>query len=228
MRKRIVICLECTSYDFLKKCHTPNIDSLNPHPAKSLGGITRAAVPWLLGGFLPHCEVPGCPHNKGLRWSRPFYLTEWKEKSNLFLYVPNGWVLEFLSPFMTPEFRKKILYWHDRHAEQPTGQMIEDFLQIEPKLENGYFAYFHCMETHPPFYPPGPVKEEKPGSPEWWERRKRAVEYVDEAIAPLLKLDVDDLIVTADHNIAYGDWNEDWFSVFLATRIKGMKFPKIE
>jgi len=143
VRKRIVVCLECTSYDFLKKCHTPNIDSLNPHPAKSLGGMTRAAVPWLLGGFLPHCEVPGCPHNKGLRWSSPFYLSEWKRKSNLFLYIPNGWVLEFLTPFMTPEFRKKILYWHERHAEQPTGQMIEDFLQIEPKLDS-YFASFHC------------------------------------------------------------------------------------
>jgi len=223
MRKRIIVCLECTSYEFLKKCNTPNIDSLNPHPAKSLGGMTRAAVPWLLGGFLPHCEIPGCPHNKGLRWSRPFYLTEWKEKSSgVFLYVPNGWVLEFLTPFMTPEFRRKILYWHDRHAEQPTGQMIEDFLQIEPKLKNGYFAYFHCMETHPPFYPPGEqVKEGEPVE-ERMRRRKLAVEYVDRAISPLLKLDVDDLVITSDHNLAHGSWNEDWFSVFLATRIRGM------
>jgi len=223
MRKRIIVCLECTSYEILKKCNTPNIDSLNPHPAKSLGAMTRASVPWLLGGFLPHCEIPGCPHNKGLRWSRPFYLTEWKEKSNVFLYVPNGWVLEFLTPFMTEEFRRKILYWHDRHAEQPTGQMVQDFLQIEPKLKNGYLAYFHCMETHPPYYPPGlPVQQNLPHD-EMMKRRKLAIEYVDRAIAPLLKLDVDDLVITSDHNLAHGDWNEDWFSVFLATRIRDIE-----
>ena len=84
-------------------------------------------------------------------------------------------------------------------------------------------------------YPRSSVHQHKsilPGSsgkiqvPRTWERRRRAVEYVDKAIAPLLKLDVDDLVITADHNLAHGDWSPDWFSVFLATKIDGRVIGK--
>jgi len=222
LRNRIIICLECIDYAYLKECHTPNIDSLNPHPAISYGAITRAAVPAILGGLLPVCTIDGCYHREQIKnWSNPFFLTHYKEKGHLFLYVPNGWVYEYIRHFMTPEFKKKWWFWHNNHHLQPTKLMVEDFLEQLPKLEKPYLAYFHCMETHPPFYPPGPVKELPAGSPEWWERRKKAVEFVDQAIKPLLEIDCDDLIIIADHNIGFGKpLNPNYFNVFIATRVR--------
>lgn len=223
MRNRIIICLECINYDYLKQCHTPNIDSLDPHPAISYGAITRAAVPAILGGLLPYCKLE-CKRWQVIRkWSNPFFLTHYHREGELLLYVPNGWVIEYLRHFMTNEFYQKWKYWHDHHEEQPTGMMVEDFLQRLDSIKRPYLAYFHCMETHPPFYPPGPFKEEKPGSPEWWDRRRRAVEYVDKAIAPLLKVNCDDLVIIADHNIGYGKpLSEKYLEVFMAARIRGV------
>lgn len=222
MRNKIIICLECLDYEYLKQCNTPNIDSLTPHPALSYGATTRASVPAILGGMLPICKIQGCPHvEQAKKMVDALLLTKYYTKGHLFLYVPNGWVYELLKAYMTPEFREKWWFWHNHHHLQPTKLMIEDFLQRLPKLKKPYFAYFHCMETHPPFYPPGEVKYYPAGSAEWWRRRKKAVEYVDKIIKPLLEVDCDDLVVTADHNIRHDVPHPDGLNVFIATRIKG-------
>lgn len=205
-------------YSFLQICNTPNIESLElgPHPAKSLGGMTRAAVPWLLGGFTPHCLVRGCRHNKGLGWGRNWYLTDMKKQAiPIFLYVPNGWVLEFLTAFMTPAFKDKILKWHHNYN---TKAMIEDFINRGELKE--YFAYFHVMETHMPFFPPNesPGDDKTMSKQEMAGKRKRAVEYIDSVIMPLINLDSEELVITSDHNITLGEWSPEWFDVFIATR----------
>lgn len=217
--KRMVICFEMLPYSFLQTCNTPNIDSLElgPHPAKSLGGMTRAAVPWLLGGFTAHCLVKGCRHNKGLGWGRAWYLTDMKAKGiPLFLYVPNGWVLEFLTPFMSSSFKDKLLKWHDKYD---TKAMIEDFLEAQRGLKE-YFAYIHIMETHMPFFPPNepPGDDKTMSKEELWGKRRRTVEYMDSVIKPLIDLDSEELVITSDHNIALGEWSPEWFDVFIATR----------
>jgi len=100
--------------------------------------------------------------------------------------------------------------------------MIEDFLEKVYTLNKPYFAYFHCMETHPPFYPPGWDKKEKPGSPaEWVAKRKAAIEFVDKVIEPLLKIECDDLVITADHNIEHDLPNTKALNVFIAMRVDG-------
>lgn len=214
-RKKIMVAIECCSYDFLQSVHTPNIDSLDPHPAITRGNTTRAAVPALLGGFLPECKVENCYHKKlASEWTYPWFLTEHKEANCLYLYCPNGWVLELITPFMQPELKRKVMEWNSRieHVRE-LEEMIADFLKIEPSL-NRYFTYFHVMETHPPFYPPTDTPKDEEHDDQ---RQREALEYVDEALKPLIELDVDDLIVTADHGL-YGA-----MEVFLATRIKERK-----
>jgi len=212
----IMIVIECLSYEFLMKCDCPNIKSLDPHPAKSYGRTTRAAVGALLGGILPTCLVPGCFHNR-IRLQNPFFLTDMR-KTNLYLYMPNGWFMEFLKAFMPDWLWKKMLYYNVHGFN--SKEMIDDFLSRVPE---DYFAYFHIMETHPPFF--DGTDTELPKREGVMNVRKRAVEYVDKIIKPLIDLDCN-LIVTSDHNLAHGprDW-ETGLDVFLATR---GKFPMSE
>jgi len=207
--RTIMICIECLEHDFLMKCNAPNIKSLDPHPAKSYGRTTRAAVGALLGGFLPTCTIPNCFHNK-IRLESPFFLTDLKRKTNLFLYMPNGWFMEFLKPFM-PNWLWDMMVYFNRNGFD-SRKMIEDFLSRKP---TNYFAYFHIMETHPPFFDgTGPCPKGK----EFVETRKRAVEYVDKIIKPLIDLDCN-LIVTSDHAMGHGMFeHETAWNVFIATR----------
>lgn len=207
--KTIMICIECLEYSFLMECNAPNIKSLDPHPAKSYGRTTRAAVAALLGGILPTCLIPDCPHNK-INITNPFFLTDLSRKTNIFLYMPNGWFMEFLKPFIQPQLWEKLMHYN-RYGFN-SKSMIEDFLQKNP---GNYFAYFHIMETHPPFFSgtaPTPKGEEFTAT------RRRAVEYVDEIIKPLIDLDCN-LIITSDHGIDHGIFNyETALNVFIATR----------
>jgi hypothetical protein len=222
-KRRLVICLECLSYDDLQKYHTPQVDSLDPHPATSAGCTTRASVPALLGGFLPWCEYEGCHHYEmRRRWPWPFFMTTYWEANRLWVYCPNGWVIELLESFLRDELREMII---DRAGiPDRTGEfrlMRDHFLKYEPNLE-GYFAYFHIMETHRPYYPESePYTETFSGKTEllydeeFMARRKRkAVEEVDKLLRPLIDLEVDELVITSDHD-------EDHFNrrVFLATRV---------
>ncbi|GAH26102.1 unnamed protein product, partial [marine sediment metagenome] len=99
---------------------------------------------------------------------------------SLFLYVPNGWVLEFLTPFMSSSFKDKLLKWHDKYD---TKAMIEDFLEAQRGLKE-YFAYIHIMETHMPFFPPNepPGDDKTMSKEELWGKRRRTVEYMDSVI----------------------------------------------
>lgn len=216
-RKRVIVVIEYLSYDYLQKCNTPNIDSLDPHPAWSQGSTTRASVAAILGGFLPICAVKGCYHQKLFnKWTYPYTLTDYREKNALFLYVPNGWVLELLESYIRPDLKPLIQKWLSYHD---TRDMINDFLSRKEKRDGkGYYAYFHVMETHPPYYP------EERGIEDREERRKAAVEYVDRILKPLIDLDCDDLIVTSDHNggsLTSGSLaGEHPIKIFMACRIK--------
>jgi len=210
MKNKLIICMECLSYDFLDKCRTPNIKSLNPHPATAYGTVTRASVPALLGGLLPVCRIESCEHRRiAKEWHDPFLLSKYKRKGHLLLYIPNGWIYELIRPFIDLQFREKLLKWSNHLDELPTKEMIKDFLGMLPELEKPYFAYFQCMETHPPFF-----------SPEGSGDRKRAVEYIDEVIEPLLELDCE-IVVTSDHDFhTYGSMDNEGkhLEVFIATK----------
>jgi len=207
--KVIFYVLECMDYEFLQECNTPTIDSLNPHPAYSYGCTTVASVPALLTGYTPICKIaPSCPHNtipkKYLKRS-PFFINNFKEK---YLYIPNGWVWWLLKPYLS-NLMPKLKKWHERFN---TREMIEDFKR-RPKGEN-YLAYFHVMETHPPFLEG--LKQVKSGSPEWLERRIKALELADRNLKLLLEEDYDLLIVTADHNLWHDITHPKGFEVFIA------------
>lgn len=221
-KKRLVVALECLSFDDLAKYDTPNIDSLDPHPATSMGCTTRAAVPALLGGFLPFCEYPPDKCGKGHRdmargWTYPYFLTEYKKAGRLWLYCPNGWVAEYITPYL----RREIKPWILKHYAIPDREgefrlMIDDFLSRDPDSMDGYFAYFHVMETHPPFYPVDcDIPRNTKNREEKEARRKMAVEQTDANLEYLMDLDVDELVVTADHAADHLNTR-----VFLATRCK--------
>jgi len=205
--------LECMDYNYLKECNTPNIDSLNPHPAISFGATTVASVPALLTGYIPMCKMSeSCPHNallqKYLKRS-PFFINNFKER---FLYIPNGWVWWFLKPHLL-NVMPYLKVWH-KHFN--TRRMIEHFKRL-PKGKS-YLAYFHVMETHPPFLEG--AEQIHPNSEVWWSRRKRAVELADLNLKLLLDEDYDLLVVTADHNVEHDVPSELAYEVFIATKLK--------
>lgn len=208
-RKRIVVCLEAMTYDYLKDCNVPNIKSLGIHPATSFGGTTRASVAAMLGGFMPICQIKGCCRNEALRrWTYVWFLTDYFKANKLYLHIPNGWILELIEPFIRADLKPKIQKWMAYHD---TKDMIDDFLSRN--IKGGYYAFFHVMETHSPYYP------DRRGIEDPKERRKAAVEYVDRILKPLIDLDTDDLVITADH------WSGSFstmkpFEVFLAARIR--------
>jgi len=213
-RKRLMICIEAVSYDYLRSVPTPNIDSLDPHPAISMGCTTRATVPALLGGFLPSCELGNnCPKNHLemlRRWTYPYFLTTYHQSGRLWLYAVNGWVAEYVTPFLNPIIRKLVIEHYaiaDRRGE--FKMMRDHFLSCDPDSLPGYFAYFHVMETHPPYYPYGEV----PDNPK--EKKRIALQQVDRDLKPLLNLDVDELVITSDHEENYLGRR-----VFLATRVR--------
>lgn len=206
--KTILVAIECCSFDYLQKYKTPNIDSmeLGPHPASSFGSTTRAAVSALLGGFLPKCNVEGCKHNQ-VRWTNPFFLTNMKKKTNLYLGIPNGWVLELLIPFMNAELRKNNLYWHNQHENLVSQMILSNFEQMN---YDDYFFYLHVMESHPPFYHPQ-WKGVKPSQinkrkdlPDPDTRRKMSVEWIDQKIiGRILKYDYEQFVIVSDHPLKH-------------------------
>jgi len=75
----------------------------------------------------------------------PFFLTDLKKKGiPTYLFIANGWFMEFIRPF-TPDWLWKMLIKQNREGFD-TKEFIDDFLKREPKLNN-YFTYFHVMES---------------------------------------------------------------------------------
>lgn len=173
---------------------------LGPHPAYSFGATTRAAVAALLGGFLPRCTVKDCEHNK-VSWTNPFFLTNMRKRTNLYLAIPNGWALELLTSFMSENLRRKNLYWHGPHEKMVSPMILDHFEQTD---YDDYFFYLHVQETHPPFSHPDWKGIKQANLPEPSERRKMSLEWVDENIIDrVLKYDYDQLVVCADHPLKH-------------------------
>lgn len=206
--KKILVALECCDSEFLQKVDTPNLDSMESgvHPAYSPGVTTRAAVAAFMGGILPDCIVKDCSYHK-FRWTNPFFMTDLKKKTNLYVGCPNGWALELLVPYMSEELKKKNLYWMESHQYLPSEMILDDF---ESRDYDDYFMYLHVQENHPPYFHPD-WKGVKPGDinkrddiPEPPERRKMAVEWVDrEIIGRILDYDFDQLVVCGDHALEH-------------------------
>jgi len=244
----VLVAVECLEYDFLKECNTPNIDKLNPHPAVSMGGTTRAAVAAILGGILPKCVVheveidrsyiekgigltderrrTACEEHK-FNWTNPFFLTRLKEKTNLLLYICNGWALEYLLPFMPDWLKDLNMRMHDRHSDLPTEHYINDFLSRVKNGMNNYFVYIHVQETHPPFYIPetrGKSVDEVKSYLTPQERRKRAVEWVDSQIGRIIEeVDYDCLVVCGDHALEHDVADPVGFKSFIAADVRNEK-----
>lgn len=198
--RRVFIVVECLDFAFYEKCNTPNMDSLDPHPAWPLGVTTRATAGAVLGGFLPTCLIKDCRRDK-VNWH--FFLSSLQREGIAFLpYINNGWVFDLFFPYISKQMKEKILRWHSRHEHCPTPEMIDDFLRVERNLDN-YIAIFWCIESHPPFYSEewrGKDPQQTGVPPQ--ERRKRSVEFIDRAIKPLLELDCE-LALFGDHPLAH-------------------------
>jgi len=214
--KVVFYVLECLDFQYLQTCRTPNIDYLNPHPALSFGATTSAAIPALLTGYLPTCTVDAnCPHNtipEELLPRDPYFLKK-HFKENVYLYIPNGWVWGLIGSLLKPMMPKLKKWWESFN----TAEMVDDFI----KLHKGgnFFAYFHVMETHPPFLE-GRKKVEF-GSEEWLKRRKKGVELADESLKPLLGLDLDLLVVCSDHNLRHDVSSASALNTFIGTKYRG-------
>jgi len=216
----IFFVLECTEYDFLQKCDTPNIKSMEIHPAWSWGRTTRASVSALLGGFLPECVYKDCYHNKVReKLVNPFFLTDLKREGiPIFLFIANGWALEFLISFMPDWLRKEML--------KQNKEGFNDEWNIKKAVEladrhDSYFIYLHIMSTHPPFF--DGVNTETPKGEGFDNVRKKAVEYADTLLKPLLTLDLDLLVVTSDHHILHDYWHPHGYDVFIGMKGKGVE-----
>ena len=96
-----------------------------------------------------------------------------------------------------------------------TREFINKFLELEPDLDS-YFTYFHVQETHPPFF--GGDDPELPRREGRENVRRRAVEYADKLLSPLLKLDFDLLVVCGDHALGHDHWTPNAFKSFIATK----------
>jgi len=205
--------VECLEYEFLERCDAPNIKSLEPHPAYSFGRNTRAAVAAILGGMIPECVYRDCYHNEvRRRLTNPFFLTDLRRRGvPIFLFIANGWAMELLRHFM-PDWLWEMCLRQNK-SKFDTREFIDRFLELEPDLDS-YFAYFHVQETHPPFF----GGDEELPEEEYEDIRRRAVEYADELLTPLLKLDSDLLVVCGDHHIEHDGWHPKSFETFVATR----------
>jgi len=208
--------LECTEYDFLVKVKPPNIMSIGDvHPAWSWGRTTRASVGALLGGILPECIYKGCWHNKVKeKLVNPFFLTDLKREGiPTYLFIANGWFIEFLKPFMPSWLWKEMIRQNKEGFDDKWN--VEKALELSEKHDN-YFIYLHIMTCHPPFF-----EGNDPDLPklEGFDNvRRRALLYADELLKPLLKLDVDLLLVTSDHHILHDYWHPRAYDVFVAMK----------
>jgi hypothetical protein len=211
--RTIFICIECLDYDFLVECSAPNILSLDPHPALSWGATSRASIACLLAGIIPECKYSNCHHNQiRHKIANPFFLTDLKRRGvPLFLYCANGWGMELIYPFASRDIWKLLVKQNEQGFDD--AELVEDFLSREPEKMDKYFAYFHFMTTHPPFW------DGRVGDPIRWEAnaRKEAVEFIDKLIKPLTKLDCS-LVATSDHHIDHDVHHNRILDVFIATK----------
>lgn len=222
--RRIIIAVECLDYNYIQTIQPENILKLDPHPAVAFGVGSRPSAAALMGGMLPVCQIPQCHHRIVKdKWSNPYFLTCMKEVTEKQFYlVANGWIIEILLPWMTPEQRKLNLYWHDRHEELPGKDITEYFLKNSEGLES-FFAYLHYFESHWPFYSPQGHGDG---------HREDAVKFVDSQIGKILDQYSKDteIILTADHNIpprrvsaAYDVPSPSTMLAYIATNFKETK-----
>ena len=147
----VVFCFECLGWPYLSGSGVlddmPILASMEPHPALSYGRMTRASVPALLGGLLPKClKSPDCWHNEmAKQLPNPFFLTDLKKRGiHTFLGVANGWVLEFLLPFMDGELRREALRQNREGFD--TSRFVGMLLERARGWEE-FFAYIHYQES---------------------------------------------------------------------------------
>jgi len=211
--RTIFICIECLEYDFLMKCNAPNIKSLDVHPAKSWGATSRASIACLLAGILPECEYKNCYHNEiRHKIANPFFLTDLKRKGvPTFLYCSNGWGMELIKPFTPKDIWEMLVRQNEQGFDDE--ELVNDFLSRDPESMDKYFAYFHFMWTHSPFW------NGKKGDPINWDPnvRKETVEAIDKLIKPLLDLDAF-IVVTSDHHIDHHTHHPKILDVFIAMK----------
>ncbi len=218
---RLIICvIECLEYDYLMKCNAPNIKSLNPHPSWSFGRTTRASVPAILGGLIPECIYRDCIHNKiRKRLVNPFFLTDLKRKGiPTFLFIANGWAMEFLLFFM-PSWLRDEMIKQNKHGFNDEWN-VRKACELARKHDK-FFIYLHMMSTHPSFF--NGMDPDLPRREGFDNVRRRAVEYVDKLIKPVIDLDAD-IIITSDHHIQHDYWHPRVYDVFIAT--KGFRWVK--
>lgn len=197
--RRILVCVECLDYNYIMEAQPPNLLRLDAHPAVSFGLGSRPAAAALMGGMLPVCQIPECPHRQIRElWSNPFFLTSIKAQTEKQFYLcPNGWIIELLLPWMDREQREKNFYWHDHLTDWrpgtgeplPSQEILEYFLARRPT--GSYFAYLHFFETHWPHF-----------SPQGFHDRKAAVLFTDGLLGKLLaECQDEEIVIVSDHNI---------------------------
>lgn len=192
--KRILIVIEATSYEYLVEVNPPNLMRLDPHPAVAWGLGSRPSCGALMGGMLPVCLYPQCYHREIKdRWASPFFLSVVRSLTERqFMLCGNGWALELLLPWMTPEDRRFSFWMHDRHDELPEEKMVDNFLSEKGKYDS-YFALLWMFSTHWPFYSPK------------GHDRKEATLFLDRLIGRVIEACEDaEIVVCSDHNLPPG------------------------
>ncbi len=222
--RRLIVALECLDHHAVQHYELENILQLDPHPAVSFGVGSRPAAAALMGGMLPVCQIPECCHRVIKdAWSNPWFLTTMKKMTDQQYYlVANGWIIEILLPWMTPEQRRLNFYWHDRHEKLPANDMTDYFIDQAEACDT-FFGYLHFFESHWPFYSPQGTGEKHRGD---------ALKFLDEKVGILLDVFHKDteIILTTDHNIppqkvsaAYDVPSPSTMLAYIATNFKTTK-----
>lgn len=184
---RLLIVLDSVGYDQYLKAYTPNMDAVGAvHLAWSHGQWTRPSMAAIFTGLLPLCSISDCPHRKlqCFHVIPSLFTVKEREGYNVKVYTGNALIWDLVP--------KRFLKQYDGNNYLPL--VLEDV----DTLGEPFYVIVHLLETHMPY-----TTEEEHGALGAEERQRKAIEYVDRKIKPLLGRG--EVIITSDHGEYFGN-----------------------
>ena len=222
--RELVIVFDSVRYDLFMEANAPNLKSLGKvHRAYSHGSWTRPSMSSLLSGYLPSCPEVKNP------WEPQWIMLKFVEGGRRVFYNSNAW-MHNVHPLDGVE-----RYYPDPYSAQ---SMVGDVLE---EVEGLSLAVFLFMETHIAYsyreedtseifrrvwrYNQG--EEDPLLVSEMWNRQKKAVDYLDNLIKPLLDLEDTRIVFTSDHGELFGEHHRLGHDPTLPFDVKLFEVPLI-
>ncbi|MFB0543792.1 MAG: sulfatase-like hydrolase/transferase [Candidatus Bathyarchaeia archaeon] len=222
--RELVIVFDSVRYDLFMEADAPNLKSLGKvHRAYSHGSWTRPSMSSILSGYLPSCPEVENP------WEPQWIMLKFVGGGRRVFYNSNAWMHK------THPLEGVERYYPVPYSAQ---SIVEDALE---EVEDLSLAVLFFMETHTPYS----VREEDTTellrriwkynvggedphlASEMWNRQKKAVEYLDNLIKPLLDLEDTRIVFTSDHGELFGEHHRLGHDPSLPFHIKLFEVPLI-